>query len=265
MVNPFFSIIIPTYNSSETLSECIDSIINQDFQNFEVIFIDGLSTDNTMVLINHFADIYNNIRSIAEKDKGIYDAMNKGIKLAKGDWLYFLGSDDKLHSNDVLDKIAGTIHNEKGVDVIYGNVTSSRFGGAYAGEFTTEKLLGQNLCHQAIFFRNAVFKKLGNFDTRYASHADWDHNLRWFLSGIIRKKYVDLVIADYADGGYSSQNRDLLFEKDIRFKYLLYAHSSLSFGRKYLLLKNEVKDALQHRSYRKLVAVLFHSPVILFS
>ncbi len=101
---PLVSIIIPTYNSAKTLSKCLDSLVNQTFQNFEVIILDGKSSDDTVSISLRYTDIFKNIRLISERDKGIYHAMNKGIEMAKGEWLYFLGSDDYILENSTLEK-----------------------------------------------------------------------------------------------------------------------------------------------------------------
>jgi len=203
----FFSIVIPTYNAGDTLAACLDSIIAQSFSNFEILIVDGLSTDNSRDIATAYQD--DRIRFVSEKDKGIYDAMNKGIKLAKGEWIYFIGSDDKLYDEKVLANVAAMTDNN--FDVLYGDVYSKRFNGIYDKGFTIEKIYGKNICHQAIFLRKRIFSIVGNYDTRFRIFADWDHNLKWFLHAGIRKKYIDLVIADYADNGFSSTNSEEIF------------------------------------------------------
>src|SRR5688572_7883253 len=105
MGHTLFSIIIPTFNSSLTLRACLDSIAGQTFKNYEVIIMDGLSEDNTIQLANNYRSSLPNLRVISEKDYGIYDAMNKSIKIAKGSWLYFMGSDDFFYDRGVLENI----------------------------------------------------------------------------------------------------------------------------------------------------------------
>src|SRR5246127_4505724 len=104
---PSFSVIIPTYNSAKTISQSIQSVLRQSFTGYEVLIIDGASTDDTLAITSAFNS--ERIKTISEKDRGVYDAMNKGIKLAKGQWLYFLGSDDALYDDSVLEKIKGLI------------------------------------------------------------------------------------------------------------------------------------------------------------
>jgi glycosyltransferase involved in cell wall biosynthesis len=264
MTMPLFSIIIPTFNSAKTLDACLSSIISQSLQNFEVLIFDGLSTDATLTIVKQFAGLYPNIRWVSEKDQGIYDAMNKGIGLCSGEWLLFLGSDDTLYDREVLGKIATVINGKKIVDVVYGNVFSTRFNGFYDGVFTPEKLLRQNICHQSVFFKKSIFNSTGTFDLKYRSHADWDHNFRWFFSKEITNKYVDIIIADYGDGGFSSTNPDHLFYQDKYLKYIYYGHRSLTFKQKSAILKSQFLESVKYRDYKKMLAVMLHVPYIFF-
>ncbi len=116
--------------------------------------------------------------------------MNKGIQYAAGEWLYFLGSDDWLYDNEVLQNVYEFMQTNN-CEVVYGNITSLRFGGIYGGAFDADKLLIENIGHQAIFFHKNVFKKTGKFNLHYKAQADWDHNMRWFFSKYIKHCYFD--------------------------------------------------------------------------
>lgn len=211
MNSPLISIIIPTYNSGKTLSITIDSIIQQTFRNYEILIIDGASTDSTIEKAQKYND--NRIRVFSEPDSGIYDAMNKGITLANGEWLYFLGSDDYFYNYEVLSSISEFLNNKK-LDVFYGNVIFRNSGNKYDGVFTAFKLIEQNISHQAIFARKEVYKKLGYFDTKYNVVADWHFNLRWFGNRKIKHKYIENTIAYYVEGGYSTYTFDKKFDED---------------------------------------------------
>ncbi len=200
METPFFSIIIPTYKAASTLSVAIESILSQEASNYEVLIIDGCSTDNTVEVANSYND--HRIKIESQPDAGIYDAMNKGIKLARGEWIYFLGADDYLYDRKVLETLM--LHFSPTIDVVYGNVSSTRWEELYDGEFNLEKIIKQNICHQSIFVRRNVFEKVGLFDLDFKVYADWEHNWRWFFNESINHKYVSLTVAEYADGGYSS-------------------------------------------------------------
>ncbi|WP_051205411.1 glycosyltransferase family 2 protein [Salinimicrobium xinjiangense] len=220
------SIIIPTYNSAASLSIALDSIKSQVFKDLEVLIIDGVSTDNTLEIAQKYKSDFQVLTVVSEPDKGIYDAMNKGISLAKGEWLFFMGSDDSLFNSHVLEKIF-SLRAAKTHDVIYGNVQSTRFEHPYDEEFSYYKLATKNICHQSIFFRKSVFKKIGKFNLKYKIWADWDHNIRWFYSSRIKKYYTDEIIANYADGGLSSLNEDILFLKRKNLKLLTHGFAEL--------------------------------------
>ena len=230
---PLISIITPTYNSAKHLKACILSVAKQSYANKEHLILDNLSTDGTLHILNKYLARYPHLRLITEGDKGIYDAMNKGISLSKGEWLYFLGSDDIMYDDNVLNDIL-TSPEASCSDVIYGNVQWGKNGFIYAGEFSNFKLIEKNICHQAILFRKNVFEQLGKFDTQYPSMADWAFNMQWFGNNNIRRRYIDKIIAVYAKNGYSSKNDDHEFlenkEALIRkyfpepFVLMLYAH-----------------------------------------
>ena len=103
-MNYLITIIIPTYNCEKTIGDALDSILGQSIKEVEVLIVDGLSTDRTLEIVAQYQTKHANIVLHSEKDEGIYDAMNKGIGLAKGDWLYFMGSDDTLFENTTLEK-----------------------------------------------------------------------------------------------------------------------------------------------------------------
>jgi glycosyltransferase involved in cell wall biosynthesis len=220
----YYSIVIPTLNSENTLSFALESIMQQKCHDLEVLIIDGQSYDSTLDIARKFRD--KRIHIVSEMDNGIYDAINKGIKMSKGEWLYFLGSDDKLFDSYVLESIHNETYSNR-YDIIYGDVNSSRFNGRYDGEFDYLKLISKNICHQALFFKKTIFKRIGLYNLNYKSHADWDHNLRWFLNKHIRKKYIDLVIAEYGDGGFSSVHPDEIFARDKNMNIIKYGLSSL--------------------------------------
>jgi glycosyltransferase involved in cell wall biosynthesis len=200
--NPTFSIIIPTYNAAKTIVACLDSIFQQTFTLFEVLVMDGASTDATIYFaINHKLPLH----LYSEKDNGIYDAMNKGIAKAKGEWLYFLGSDDVLFNATVLEQLAR--HLKKSPKVIYGDVYLNESKRKYDGTFDFIKLTSNNLSHQAVVYHRSVFKKLGKYDTSYRYLADWEFNLRAFggKKGI-KTTYVDVTICAYGELGASNQS-----------------------------------------------------------
>ncbi|MAP55646.1 glycosyltransferase family 2 protein [Altibacter sp.] len=213
-----FSIIIPTFNSEESLSVSLASIANQTFKDVEVLIMDGASTDDTVAVAKSFQESLPNLAVYSEKDTGIYDAMNKGIHCSNGAWLYFMGSDDRLHADDTLEKL-NTILSETKAHVVYGNAEIegdtgwANDGTLYDGPFDLPKLLNKNICHQAMLYRSRFIKDVvGLFDTRYRVVSDWDLNLRcWARSPF---QYIDQTIAYFAAGGVSTEGIDEAFAKD---------------------------------------------------
>lgn len=211
----FFSIIIPTFNSEKTLERCLKSVVNQSFKDFEILIMDGLSTDSTLAIVKSFND--DRIKIFSEKDKGIYDAMNKGIDKANGKWLYFLGSDDELYDEKVLEKIYFVIQTTR-KKIIYGNVKIignagwAKDGDIYDGEFNLEKILRKNICHQAVFYHKSVYTKLGYYNMSYILCADWDFNLRCFAKYCF--SYTDIIIAKFSGGNTSAAMVDNMFGKE---------------------------------------------------
>jgi glycosyltransferase involved in cell wall biosynthesis len=213
MHSPLLTIIIATFNGSRTLQRTLDSILAQDWQEWEVLIVDGASGDDTVKIIEENAGRDSRIRFVSEKDKGVYDAMNKGIGLAHGHWVYFLGCDDWLLDRQVLQAIFSE-PNTSGYDLVYGNVVSSSYKGLYDGEFTFEKLLSRNISHQAIFYKKNLFDRIGDYNLRYRAHADWDLNIRCFSDNSIRVKYLEIVVAEFGADGISSQH-DIPFLREV--------------------------------------------------
>lgn len=223
ITNPYFSIIIPTLNAANTITDCIDSVLSQNFPSFELLIFDGLSEDHTINLVKSYED--HRIVFVSEADTGVYDAMNKGINCAKGKWLYFLGSDDKLNDAYVLEDIYECTqhYTEK---ILYGNVLINgdslwfKNGQIYNGEFCLEKLFSGNICHQAIFYNRSVFETIGLYNTKYHTCADYDFNLKAYSHYCFR--YIERVISVFRTGGLSFRSVDLDFRDDFFSNILTY-------------------------------------------
>ncbi|ORV16695.1 glycosyltransferase family 2 protein [Mycobacterium celatum] len=217
MTAPMFSIIVPTLNASATLHTCLDSVICQTCSDFELVLVDGGSTDETIDIANGFATHLGTRLVIhSGPDQGVYDAMNRGVGMATGAWLLFLGADDALHEADTLARVAGFIDEHQPSDLVYGDViirsTWSRWGGA----FDLDRLLFEtNICHQSIFYRRNLFDGIGPYNLRYPVWADWDFNIRCFSNPALVTRYMDIVIAHYNDmtGVCASKGADKEFRK----------------------------------------------------
>ena len=250
------SIIVLTLNSEHTIVDCLESIADQDFDDFEILLQDGVSTDKTLEIVNNFIDSYPGltVRVQSIRDKGIYHAMNLALDRAIGQWIYFLGSDDHLYSRTTLNSVSKFLTDP--FDVIYGDVYGEQFNGRYAGPFTTKLIYDKNICHQSIFVRLSLFKRLGNFNERYRIAGDWEFNFRWLLSLDIQSVYINLVIAYFSDAGVSSNSYDQLFDTDKPFLYIRYGQSSLSFTTKARLLLQQACYGLRRRKPKLLLTTI---------
>jgi glycosyltransferase involved in cell wall biosynthesis len=229
---PFFSIVLPTYNSGLTINKVLDSILNQSYGDFELIVVDGLSNDHTSRVVGEYKTTDSRVKFVSEADEGIYDAMNKGIKLADGKWIYFIGSDDSLFDRDVLKNVSQIISRYNDANVYYGNVvitgdTNWAYDGeVYDGLFNFQKLVTKNICHQSVFYETEFIKEeIGLFNKKYNICADWDLNLRcWSKTEFI---YMDLKVANFIAGGKSTKySADASFTEDLVPNILKYFNIS---------------------------------------
>jgi glycosyltransferase involved in cell wall biosynthesis len=229
MSPPLISVITTTFNSGEKIAATVASVLSQQKGLYEFLVVDGGSTDGTLAHLRAQGPV---LRYLSEPDEGIYDAMNKGIRLTSGKFLYFLGAGDRLLPG-VLEAVAAEIRKlpaqTSRPTVLYGNVNSSHYSRPYDGRFDCFKLLRRNICHQAIFYQRSVFERLGFYNTKYRLLADWEFNIRCFNDRGIRKRYIPLRIADYEGGGKSITTPDLAFYADFpliplltHFEFLLY-------------------------------------------
>ncbi|WP_374951145.1 glycosyltransferase family 2 protein [Mucilaginibacter sp.] len=203
------SIITVVYNAVDTIEDTIKSVIGTNTKNIEYVIIDGGSTDGTLKIIEKYQSQLGYF--VSEKDNGIYDAMNKAVTKASGNWVYFLGADDVLLPG-VLNEVVGRLTDRK--TIYYGNVRFKHKNIIYDGRFNSLKLVTRNISHQSIFYPINVFKK-HNFNRRYIIFADYDLNLRLFDSKEFKFKYIPLTIAIYNDHGASGlKTQDINFEDD---------------------------------------------------
>lgn len=182
MAAPMFSIIIPTLNVAAVLPACLDSIARQTCGDFELVLVDGGSTDETLDIANIFApNLGERLIIHRDTDQGVYDAMNRGVDLATGTWLLFLGADDSLYEADTLARVAAFIGEHEPSDLVYGDVIMRSTNFRWGGAFDLDRLLfKRNICHQAIFYRRGLFGTIGPYNLRYRVLADWDFNIRCF-------------------------------------------------------------------------------------
>ena len=210
---PKISIITPVFNGESTIEGCIHSVAAQTYEHFEHIIMDGKSTDNTLKILDQVKKEYNHLRIFSQSDRGIYDAMNKGLEQITGEWVFFLGADDCFYDDQVLKNIfAGESHEE--FDVLYGPIFHKRTQRRFFHKFDKHRLTWMNMSHQGLFTHRRVFEKVGNFSLKYKALGDYEFNMRWFGDSSIRLKYIDQPVSIYDETGFSVTYFDKAFYRD---------------------------------------------------
>lgn len=214
------SIITATYNSEKTLSDTLLSLENQTYTDIEYIIVDGVSKDNTVQLIKDNCTKVSKI--ICESDKGIYDALNKGINAATGDVIGFLHSDDLLAYNDALADIAKTFK-ITGCDAVYGDLeyvsqedTGKRIRMWKSGSFSRTKMrLGWMPPHPSFYMKRSCYIEHGGFSLDYRISADYDSLLRYILKSGIAMAYLPKVLVKMRVGGISNRSFSSMVSKSM--------------------------------------------------
>lgn len=214
------TIITVCYNAENFIKRTFESVINQNFYNYEYVVVDGLSNDDTIKIVKDFSDEFFNkgisFKWISESDTGIYDAMNKGIKMANGKWILFLNAGDTLFNNNVLRNFMDKKYS-KNIGLVYGdtNLIYSKNKNKIRRNKNINrfKLLFYTINHQSIFFNYEIFKKLGLYNTKYKIIADKDLILKAYFNEEIKFDYINEIVANYDVNGLSSDYSELLKEK----------------------------------------------------
>lgn len=206
------SIITATFNSGSTVRDTMLSVLSQSYKNIEHIIVDGRSKDNTMDIVRDMEPLYDGrLRYISEKDKGIYDAMNKGIKMATGDVIGILNSDDFYSSGYVLETLVAVLKNS-GADAVYGDIhyvddeDLNKCVRYYSsGNFRPWMMrLGFQPAHPSFYCKREIFERHGSFDITFRVAADFEHLLRLIYINRISTCYVPLDCVTMRTGGAST-------------------------------------------------------------
>lgn len=205
---PKISIITVCFNSIKTINQTIHSVINQTYPNIEYIIIDGGSVDGSVDIIKEYQERIT--YWVSEPDSGIYDAMNKGINIATGDYIQFLGSDDCLASYETIEQIAILLSENRSIDALSTSVlvVDEKYKIQFTGKskFSQEELyLGFRIPHQGLFMKASILKTY-LFDTQYKIAADYDLFLKLHFDSNISFIYLDKIAAFYSLEGISSKN-----------------------------------------------------------
>lgn len=208
MVNMKITIITATFNSASTLRDTLHSVARQVYQPVEHIIIDGLSQDNTLDIVKEFPHV---ARVVSERDKGIYDAMNKGLKLATGEVVGILNSDDFYDNPGVLSKVMAAF-NDPSVDVVYGDLQYVKKNDVYvvtrnwkSGQYKRKYFYyGWMPPHPTFFVRRRIYEEVGLFNTDLRSAADYEMMLRILVRYNARASYIPSVLVKMRLGGMSN-------------------------------------------------------------
>lgn len=203
---PKISVITVSFNAERTIERTIQSVINQNYDDFEYILVDGNSKDKTLEIAGKYKDYIK--KWISEPDKGLYDAMNKGVLLAQGEYVVFLNADDVFASDNVLTNMAKHLD---GHDIVYGNID---FYDLASGEHNIRKqnymnkavLCAGTMFHPSEFIKRNLLENLGGFDLRFRIVADYEFNLRAILKNNATIKYADELITVFSQGEGLSSN-----------------------------------------------------------
>ncbi len=239
------SIVTVCYNAAKTISSTIESVLSQDVNNVEYLILDGKSNDNTLSIVNGYAAQFKqkgiDINIVSEEDSGIYDAMNKAAKIAKGKYVLYLNADDKLCNENVLSKVIEEIESEE-CDVYYGDMISfSRGLYRYAKAKNVEYFkTSMPFCHQCVFTRRTILCK-HPYDLNFKLFADHDFYLWCFLNGK-KFKQMNFPISIYYSGGFSAKAG---FLKQKTEHYGIHLKNGLISEEKY----NEVLKAIKKKAF----------------
>lgn len=224
------SIITATYNSAKTVRDTFRSVLLQNYTSYEYIVIDGCSKDGTVDIIREYEQLFGGrMRWISEPDKGIYDAMNKGIRMATGDVVGLLNSDDFYTTSNVLSTVAATLKNDS-LDAVYGDIH-------FVNDDDLQKCVryyssrpfrrwwmrfGFMPAHPSFYCRREVYMKYGTFDISYKVAADFECLLRLIFIHRIKTKYLPLDFVTMRTGGAStsgmSSHKRILHDHQLAFR-----------------------------------------------
>jgi glycosyltransferase involved in cell wall biosynthesis len=203
------SVITIAYNNESDIRATIESVVSQTYNNIEYIVVDGKSTDKTLEVINEYKS--NISKLISEPDKNLYDAINKGIKMATGDIVGLVHAGDRLYDNQVLEKVANHFQNND-IDISYGhskvvNENDKPIRINKSPEFKRSKVTnGWMPSHQSIYARRALFDKYGYYRTDLGGAGDYEWFIRYFYANSLKIKKINEFIVRFAMGGMSTRS-----------------------------------------------------------
>ncbi len=231
-----FTVVTVCFNAEKVIGNAMQSLRTQSYSNYEWLVVDGASRDLTLDIVNSAHDLP--VRVISEPDKGIYDAMNKGILASRGDYIFFLNADDAFADDHTLARVAKLLEEFGNPDVLVGRIWHNFHSFRILRDFSHlsyRRLLIDSLCHQATFCRREFLQQSGGFDIQYRMCADYDWFLRAYRAGA-KFQFCDQIVANFSADGAHVQRSEITQREilHIRRKLLGAAGYALSTLWRYL-------------------------------
>ncbi|WP_315352400.1 glycosyltransferase family 2 protein [Phocaeicola abscessus] len=242
-LHPRFSIVTVTYNAENVLNDTIQSIVTQTYRNVEYIIVDGGSTDGTMHIVDRYRPMISIV--VSEPDNGLYDAMNKGIALATGDYICFLNAGDAFHEDDTLQRMVHSLRGMELPDVIYGDTDIVDAEGHFLHKrrLSPPKKLtwksfenGMLVCHQAFFARTKLAKATP-YDLTYRFSADFDWCVRILKQAAVTH-HTHLTLIDYLNEGMTTENHQASLRERFRIMSKHYGFFATVLRHAWFVLRN---------------------------
>ena len=241
--HPRFSIVTVTYNAENVLNDTIQSIVTQTYRNVEYIIVDGGSIDGTMHIVDRYRPMISIV--VSEPDNGLYDAMNKGIALATGDYICFLNAGDAFHEDDTLQRMVHSLRGMELPDVIYGDTDIVDAEGHFLHKrrLSPPKKLtwksfenGMLVCHQAFFARTKLAKATP-YDLTYRFSADFDWCVRILKQAAVTH-HTHLTLIDYLNEGMTTENHQASLRERFRIMSKHYGFFATVLRHAWFVLRN---------------------------
>ena len=221
------SIITVTFNRAHIIRDAIEGVLRQNYKNYEYIIVDGVSKDNTVDILKEYEPKFEGkMRWISEPDKGLYDAINKGIKMATGDVVGIINSDDYFHRDDVFSTIAKAFEEDNSLEVTFGNEriikpenpdVNYRYEAPWYFRSWMFRI-GLEPPHPSFYAKKELFEKYGYYKMGYVISADYDLMMRFLLVHKAKYKYLNHTILTFRASGIStdSSNRLMMNKEQVR-------------------------------------------------